>query len=113
VSAMSERSFRFTHAITRRPSSSAALGLRAVDTGAPDLALMRRHHAEYVAALRSTGATVIELEALEEFPDCVFVEDTALCLPEGAVVLRPGAPSRRGEAAAMAGHLRALYEKMC
>jgi dimethylargininase len=111
VSAMSERSFRFTHAITRRPSSSAALGLRAVDTGAPDLALMRRHHAEYVAALRSTGATVIELEALEEFPDCVFVEDTALCLPEGAVVLRPGAPSRRGEAAAMAGHLRALYEE--
>lgn len=103
------RSFSFTHAITRKPSASIVAGLRAVDTGAPDLGLMQRHHADYVAALRSTGATVVELDALEAFPDSVFVEDTALCLPEGAVVMRPGAPSRLGEAAEMAPHLRALY----
>jgi dimethylargininase len=42
-------------------------------------------------------------------PDSVFVEDTALCLPQGAVIMRPGAPSRLGEAAEMASHLRALY----
>ena len=103
------RSFSFTHAITRKPSASIVAGLRAVDTGTPDLGLMQRHHADYVAALRSTGATVVELDALEAFPDSVFVEDTALCLPEGAVVMRPGAPSRLGEAAEMAPHLRALY----
>lgn len=106
---MSDRSFRFSHAITRRPSASITAGLRAVDTGTPDLALMLAHHAGYVAALRDTGATVVELDALEDFPDSVFVEDTALCLPEGAVVMRPGAPSRLGEAAEMAPHLRALY----
>lgn len=99
----------FTHAITRRPAPSITAGLRAVDTGAPDLALMQSHHADYIAALRSTGATVIELPALDSYPDSVFVEDTALCLPQGAVILRPGAPSRLGEAAEMAPHLRALY----
>lgn len=103
------RSFRFTHAITRRPPPSITEGLRAVDTGTPDLSLMLAHHADYVAALRSTGATVIELDPLPAYPDSVFVEDTALCLPEGAVVMRPGAPTRLGEAAEMAPHLAALY----
>ena len=104
-----DRSFRFTHAITRQPVASSIHGLRAVDTGTPSLELMRQHHAEYIAALRSTGATVINLDPAEAFPDSVFVEDTALCLPEGAVVMRPGAPTRLGEAALMAPHLRALY----
>lgn len=107
-----EFSFRFTHAITRAPAASIIRGLRAVDTGNPDLAVMTAHHAAYVATLRETGATVIELPALEDFPDSVFVEDTALCLPEGAVIMRPGAPSRLGEAAEMAPHLKALYNEV-
>ena len=67
--------------------------------------------ASLVSALRAEGweATVVELPALDAYPDSVFVEDTALCLPQGAVILRPGAPSRLGEAAEMAPHLRALY----
>ncbi len=106
---MSARSYRFSHAITRRPAASITQGLRAVDTGAPVWALLAQHHAGYVAALKSTGATVIELPALEAYPDSVFVEDTALCLPEGAVVMRPGAPTRLGEAGEMLPHLAALY----
>ena len=106
---MSDRSFRFTHAICRRPGRSVTEGLRAVDTGAPDLTAMLTDHAAYVQALRSTGASVAVLDPLEEFPDALFVEDTALCLPEGAVIMRPGAPSRLGEAALMAPHLEALY----
>jgi dimethylargininase len=106
---MSDRSFRFTHAITRRPAATIAAGLRAFDTGQPDPERMQAHHDAYVAALRSTGAEVIVLDPLPAYPDSVFVEDTALCLPEGAVVLRPGAPSRLGEAAEMAPHLCALY----
>lgn len=102
-------SIRFSHAITRRPAPSITQGLRAVDTGTPDLALMQAHHDAYIATLRETGATVVELPALPAYPDSVFVEDTALCLPQGAVVMRPGAPSRLGEAAEMAPHLKALY----
>ncbi len=78
---MSDRSYRFSHAITRKPSASIVAGLRAVDTGAPDLQRMLAHHAAYVATLRDTGATVVELEPLEPYPDSVFVEDSALCVP--------------------------------
>jgi dimethylargininase len=109
---MSDRSFRFTHAITRLPAKTATSGLRAIDSGAPDIALMRQHHADYVAALRAQGAEVIELAALPAYPDAQFVEDTALCLPEGAVVMRPGAASRLGEAAEMAPVLRRFYDEV-
>ena len=109
---MTDRSFRFTHAISRRPSASITDGLRAVDVGTPDLSLFERHHADYVAALRETGAEVVLLDPLEAYPDAVFVEDTALCLPEGAIIMRPGAPSRLGEAAEMAPHLRQLYREV-
>jgi len=103
------RSYSFSHAIVRAPAGSIVQGLRAVDSGNPDLALFRRHHAHYVSTLRASGAEVIELEPLQAFPDSVFVEDTALCLPDLAVVMRPGAPSRLGEAPAMAPSLRRLY----
>ncbi len=102
----------FTHAIVRAPAASVTDGLRAVDTGAPDAGQFADDHAAYVAALRTAGAEVIALPALDNFPDSVFVEDAALCLPDGAVVLRPGAPSRLGEAAAMAPTLRDAYERV-
>lgn len=106
---MSERSFRFTHAITRRPPLSAVHGLRAEDVGNPEIDTLMRHHDAYIRALRQAGVEVSVLDALEEFPDSLFVEDTTLCLPEGAVVLRPGAPSRFGESMAMAPHVRDMY----
>lgn len=109
---MSERSFRFTHAITRRPPLSAVHGLRAEDVGNPDIDLLMSHHDAYVSALGQAGLEVSVLEALEEFPDSLFVEDTALCLQEGAVALRPGAPTRFGESLAMVPHLRDVYSQV-
>ncbi|MEP4037900.1 hypothetical protein [Pseudophaeobacter sp.] len=49
---------------------------------------------------------MIELDPLDAFPNAVFVEDTALSLPRGAVLMRPGAPSRMGEVANLAKQLR-------
>jgi len=106
---MTAKSYTFSHAICRKPSRSITRGLRAVDTGTPDLSVFEAHHAAYVAALRETGAHVTVLDALEDYPDAVFVEDAALCLQEGAVVMRPGAPTRLGEAAEMAPHLEQFY----
>ena len=105
-------SVSFSRAIVRAPAESAVNGLRAVDTGAPDLALLRRQHAAYVAALRAAGLEVTDLPPLPAFPDAQFVEDTALCLPAGAIVMRPGAPSRLGEAAEMAPVLAAFYDRV-
>lgn len=111
---MTAKSYTFSHAICRKPARSSIDGLRAVDTGTPDFEAFVAHHAAYVAALRETGADVTVLDALEAYPDSVFVEDSALCLAEGAVVMRPGAPSRLGEAAEMAPELEALYgEVLC
>ncbi|WP_297774593.1 arginine deiminase family protein [uncultured Roseovarius sp.] len=101
--------FEFRHAVTRKPAPSIIDGLRAEDTGAPDLEQMLSDHAAYVSALRSTGAEVLELPPLDTYPDAVFVEDTMLCLPSVAVAMRPGAPSRQGEVAEMSPHLQAFY----
>lgn len=109
---MADPTFEFSRAITRRPASTITDGLRAEDTGAPDLAGMLAAHEAYVAALKSTGAEVIELEPLTAYPDAQFVEDTALCLPQGAVLMRPGAPSRLGEVGEMAPTLRGCYDTL-
>ncbi len=109
---MPARSYSFSHAIVRAPSRSIVRGLLAVETSQPDLERFNQHHAAYVAALASTGATVTELEPLDAFPDSVFIEDAALCLAEGAIVMRPGAPSRLGEAAAIAPTLAEFYAEV-
>lgn len=109
---MAESCFAFTRAITRQPARSIVNGLRAVDVGYPDYQQMLLDHADYVSALQQAGATVIELPALEAFADSVFVEDVALCLPEIAVLMRPGVESRAGEVAHMAPVLRDLYEQV-
>ena len=107
---MNQPSFEFTRAITRLPARSIVDGLRAVDTGNPDYQQMLADHAHYVASLKQAGACVTELPALEDFPDSVFVEDDALCLPELAILMRPGAASRMGEVAHMAPVLAEFYE---
>ena len=106
---MSDSSYRFTHAITRKPSPAVVEGLRAVDVGSPSFEQMLKDHEHYIAILKEAGATVHELPALDDFPDAVFVEDAALCLVNGAILMRPGAPTRRGEVAHMAATLKSLY----
>ena len=104
-----ERGWRFTRAVTRRPGPEAAGGLRARDAGDPDPARMLADHAVYVAELRAAGVEVDELPPAPGFADAQFVEDTALCLPEGVVMMRPGAPSRMGEVAEMEPVLAGMF----
>jgi len=101
-------SYRFTDAVVRRPGLSVVNGLRTVDRGQPDIKLFRAEHRAYVNALERAGLKVEVLPPLEAFPDSVFIEDTALCLPGGTVILSPGAPSRAGEAEATATALSEL-----
>ena len=101
-------SYRFTHAVTRKPSHSVVRGLRAIDRGTPDFEIFETEHRLYLEALRQAGLKVTTLETCEEFPDSVFIEDAALCLPEGVVMLRPGTPSRTGESAQLVPELAAM-----
>ena len=58
-------------------------------------------HKQYEDALRSTGFKIISLPAEADLPDSVFVEDVALVLDECAIMLNPGATSRRPEVASI------------
>ncbi|SLN59177.1 arginine deiminase family protein [Pseudooctadecabacter jejudonensis] len=98
---MTHRSFEFTHALCRTPALSVTDGLRATDQGDPDPLVFAAEHAAYVSALRDAGCDVTVLPADDSFPDSVFIEDPALVLNGVAIVLRPGADSRIGEAAAL------------
>lgn len=93
-------------AITRAISESFVRALAAVPPDPPiDVARARAQHAAYRAALAAAGAQVIVLPADEEYPDGCFVEDTAVVAGGVALMTRPGAPSRRGEGAAVAAAL--------
>lgn len=98
---MTHPSYQFTHALCRLPAASITDGLRAQDHGDPDPVSFAAEHAAYVSALRDAGCAVTLLEADDAFPDSVFIEDPALVLNGVAIVLRPGAATRIGEAAAL------------
>ncbi|AGI67804.1 putative dimethylaminohydrolase [Octadecabacter antarcticus 307] len=98
---MENRSFEFSHALCRLPATSVTDGLRASDHGDPDPIAFAAEHAAYISALRLAGCVVNVLPADESFPDSVFIEDPALVLNGTAIILRPGAASRLGEAAAL------------
>jgi dimethylargininase len=106
------RVFDFDHAIVREPGRSVVQGLRENRDAAPSFEKISKEHTAYVAALRAAGLAVDVLPALEAFPDSVFVEDPALVMPEGAILLRPGAPSRLGEREEMRGALHRHFDRV-
>jgi dimethylargininase len=99
----------FTRAITRTPASNFAAGLTTVDLGLPDYEKTIAEHLLYQAALKHCGLTLIELPADPRYPDSTFVEDTAILTELGAILTRPGAESRAGEADAIKGSLKTFY----
>jgi dimethylargininase len=85
-------------AITRAVSPSMeACELTYLEREPIDIARARQQHRAYEACLAELGVQVIALPAEPDYPDAVFVEDTAVVLDEIAIMTRPGAASRRGE----------------
>jgi dimethylargininase len=99
----------FTRAIVRPPARSFAGGLSSALEGPPDIDRALVQHAAYVAALRDCGLQVTRLAPDAAYPDGTFVEDTAIVTGRGAILTRPGAPSREGEVRSMAECLRNFY----
>ena len=76
-----------------------------------DVDKARAEHRAYEQLLERLGCTVHRLKALPAMADSVFIEDTAVVLPEIAIMTRPGAASRRREVPAVAEALKA-YRKV-
>lgn len=67
-------------------------------------------HRGYVQALKELGYAVLELPAEADLPDSVFVEDTAVILPDVALITNPGADSRKPETLSIIQALRPYRE---
>jgi len=102
----------FTHALLRLPGENLAAGLTQSNEGVPDVTEALAQHQRYCEALAGCGLSLTVLPADARYPDGCFVEDTALVTPRGAIIMRPGAPSRRGEVDVIEAALRGLFPRV-
>jgi len=77
-----------------------------------DVGKARLQHRRYEQCLADLGCTIHRLPAEASLPDSVFVEDTAVVLEEVAVIMHPGAKTRRGETKSVAEVLGG-YRRLC
>lgn len=90
-------------AITRALSPSFAhCELTHIERVPIDMSRAYAQHRAYEEALERLGVAVVALPAEPDLPDSVFVEDTAIVLPERAIITCPGAASRRPEVPSIA-----------
>jgi len=81
-----------------------------IDRTPIDVSVAQEQHHGYVQAIKDLGYAVLELPAEADLPDSVFVEDTAIILPEVALITKPGADSRKPETESIAQALRPYRE---
>jgi N-dimethylarginine dimethylaminohydrolase len=87
-------------ALVKRPGPAFARGFEDPALGflhAVDLEEARRQHDELTSILTTLDVEVHELGAESGSPDLVYTFDPALVGDRGAILLRPGKASRRGE----------------
>jgi dimethylargininase len=104
--------FNFTNALVRAPARSVVHGLSTQPGPRPTFESIAGEHAQYLDALKACGLSVEILPPLEAYPDSIFVEDPALVFGEGAILLRPGAPTRYGEVKEIEDVLRRRFGRV-
>lgn len=102
----------FSRAIVRPPGVNFSEGLTSVRSGAPVYAQALQQHEAYCAALEQCGLKLVRLQADERYPDSTFLEDVAVITERGAILTRPGAPSRTGEVAGVRKALAEFYSTL-
>jgi len=79
-------------------------------SGPTDVEKAREQHLAYVQALERHGVIVHTLEADENHPDCMFVEDQAVVIDGYMLLPVPGHPSRMAEQPPIAEYLMGALE---
>ena len=103
---------RFTRAIVRPPAITFATGISSSGLGPPDVMLALEQHEAYCRALEGLGLSLTRLPPDPDFPDSTFVEDAAIVTARGAILTRPGAPSRAGEVVSLRPALAQAFSEM-
>jgi N-dimethylarginine dimethylaminohydrolase len=94
--------------MVRRPDAAfgAADPARWHYTARPDFGIALAEHAGLVATVAASGAEVLyHEEPLADHADAIFVHDPVLVTDQGAILLAPGKPLRRGEETALGSAL--------
>ncbi|MBN1572181.1 MAG: hypothetical protein JW984_03175 [Deltaproteobacteria bacterium] len=104
-------SYRYTRGIVREVSYELTGALSEKGNSSKiSIEAARREHQQYIEALKSIGIEITVLPADPSYPDGVFLEDTAVILPGLAVITRPGAETRAGEANSVKAALSPMIE---
>jgi dimethylargininase len=74
-----------------------------------DIDKAKSQHREYERNLEKIGFSIRRLPETPDFPDSVFVEDTAIILPEICIITNPGADSRKPEIKSVASVLKEYH----
>ena len=78
-------------------------------TGPTDLVLARKQHSAYCQTFEDAGLEVTILDADDDHPDCIFVEDQAIIIDGHVLLPIPGHPSRIAEQPPIAEFLTKQY----
>ncbi|XP_046567468.1 N(G),N(G)-dimethylarginine dimethylaminohydrolase 1-like isoform X1 [Haliotis rubra] len=89
--------FHYNYAIVSRIPNSFKDKAITKDHCQIDLEKARAEYRNLLTVLQSCDINLIELQEDEKYPDCCFVEDTAVVIGGTALITRPGHPSRQGE----------------
>ncbi len=101
---------KFSHVIVKRPCRALTEGITSgLYPGKPDYELALKQHDAYISALKQCDVDVTVLPADEAYPDSCFVEDPAIVTRCCAIITNPGAPTRKGETAAICKALQQFF----
>jgi dimethylargininase len=103
---------KYANAILRTPCQRFVEALSSVNLGRPDYHQALKQHAYYIEVLKECGLEVLVLPANNYFPDSTFIEDTAVLIPNCAIITNPGAPSRKKEVDEIAECLKSYFENI-
>jgi dimethylargininase len=101
----------FRHAIVRPPAENFTEGMTTAELGKPNVDLALAQHRAYCEALETCGLELVRLPPDLNHPDSTFVEDTAVLTSQVAVLARPGAASRLGEAEGIRESVQRFYSE--
>lgn len=103
---------KFSRALVRKPGPNFDEGITTAHLGTPDFKKALEQHAEYVRVLEACGVSVTVLPSLPQYPDGVFVEDTAVLTEKCAIITYLGAKSREGEEISIEKTLSKFYKNI-
>lgn len=101
----------FQHALMRKPPQSMTKGITTQKQSVA-LPLAQEQHQAYVNMLQKLNVQATVVPPDERFPDCHFVEDTAIVHKGVAIMTQPGAMERRDEGLSLRTYLANTLQVM-